>query len=105
MGRELMAGISGLLDPGISGLLDPVAFAACFAGFLDGLDEAGGGVLAIDGSCVIFRPPRRWRSSRRLAARRGRWWARLPFRAAGGDKPDKLVVSLGAAFHRLQLQW
>ena len=33
-------------------LLDPVAFAACFAHFLDGLGTAGRGVLAIDGKTL-----------------------------------------------------
>jgi predicted transposase YbfD/YdcC len=33
-------------------LLDPVAFAACFAHFLDVLGEAGRGVLAIDGKTL-----------------------------------------------------
>lgn len=33
-------------------LLDPGAFAACFAQFLDGLGEAGHGVLAIDGKTL-----------------------------------------------------
>lgn len=33
-------------------LLDPVAFAACLAQFLDGLGEAGPGVIAIDGKTM-----------------------------------------------------
>ena len=33
-------------------LLDPVAFAGCFARFLDGLGEAGPGVIAIDGKTM-----------------------------------------------------
>lgn len=33
-------------------LLDPAAFAACFAQFLDGLGEAGPGVIAIDGKTM-----------------------------------------------------
>jgi predicted transposase YbfD/YdcC len=33
-------------------LLDPAAFAACFAHFLDGLGEAGPGVIAIDGKTM-----------------------------------------------------
>ena len=33
-------------------LLDPTAFAACFAQFLDGLGEAGPGVIAIDGKTM-----------------------------------------------------
>jgi predicted transposase YbfD/YdcC len=33
-------------------LLDPVAFAGCFARFLDGLGEAGPGVIAIDGKTL-----------------------------------------------------
>ena len=33
-------------------LLDPVAFAGCFGHFLDGLGEAGRGVLAIDGKTL-----------------------------------------------------
>jgi predicted transposase YbfD/YdcC len=33
-------------------LLDPAAFAACFARFLDGLGEAGPGVIAIDGKTM-----------------------------------------------------
>ena len=33
-------------------LLDPVAFAACFAQFLEGLGDAGPGVIAIDGKTM-----------------------------------------------------
>jgi predicted transposase YbfD/YdcC len=33
-------------------LLDPAAFASCFARFLDGLGEAGTGVIAIDGKTL-----------------------------------------------------
>lgn len=33
-------------------LLDPAAFAACFGRFLDGLGEAGAGVIAIDGKTM-----------------------------------------------------
>ena len=33
-------------------LLDPASFAACFGRFLDGLGEAGRGVLAIDGKTL-----------------------------------------------------
>jgi hypothetical protein len=33
-------------------LLDPIAFAACLARFLDGLGEAGPGMIAIDGETM-----------------------------------------------------
>jgi len=68
-------------------LLDPAAFAGCFAGFLDGLGEAGRGVLAIEGktlrrSFVVPHRPRPWQSSPPLPARPGWSWVRWRFPAA-----------------------
>ena len=48
-------------------LLDPVKFAGCLAQFLDGLGDAGPGVVAIDGK-TMRRP-----STAQPAARRCMW--------------------------------